>query len=295
MPSLFNTLRLCFYSATLVFTTICFGMALRFITALASSDLTRFVPFAITICCATFFIIVALLLFSFCLRERNPIDTRWELGCLGLAGLLWLVLGLYLATSESKDASVECYASDATATVLDDELASFHTDQFQAMYRVLTAFALLNAILLLGCFFALLMLALKRHRHGDSHMWYGPVTSCAWFNNYGMKSQSRKQAPVLPTRAPRQAKQPTMKEVRIEADLTPVPPRRERSKKQRDYGEVPQRQHSSKSQAQPQRDASYRAARNNSRTRHFSGSSLIGSTTDEYDTGMMANPNRAPR
>ncbi len=44
--------------------------------------------------------------------------------CCGKLKLLVLVLGMYLVTSESKDASVECYASDATATALDDELAS---------------------------------------------------------------------------------------------------------------------------------------------------------------------------
>jgi hypothetical protein len=30
----------------------------------------------------------------------------------------------------------------------------------------------------------LLILALRRHWRGDEHMWHGPVTSCAWFNNY---------------------------------------------------------------------------------------------------------------
>jgi hypothetical protein len=30
----------------------------------------------------------------------------------------------------------------------------------------------------------LFILALRRHWRGDEHMWHGPVTSCAWFNNY---------------------------------------------------------------------------------------------------------------
>lgn len=84
-----------------------------------------------------------------------------------------------------------------------------HTDQFQAMYRVLTSFALMNAILgqstpptrsfcwlgslpcshlVLASCLILLVLALRRHRNGDVHMWHGPVTSCAWFNTYNYKT-----------------------------------------------------------------------------------------------------------
>ncbi|KAJ8697838.1 hypothetical protein PTI98_004611 [Pleurotus ostreatus] len=186
--TLFNTLRSCIYGAVLLFTIICLAMAGHFQQILASSDLTRFVPFAIFVCTASLIIVLCLLGFSFMFKERNPISTRIELACLGLAGTLWLVLGVYLTTSESQDADVECFASESDVVPMDESIAAFQTDQYQAMYRVLMTFALLNAILLLFSFFTLLALAVMRHRSGDEHMWYGPVTSCAWFNRYNKSS-----------------------------------------------------------------------------------------------------------
>lgn len=58
-------------------------------TLYAHVRLARFVPFAIFVCSVSVLIILALLGFGFW-RERNPISTRVELGCLGLAGVLWL-------------------------------------------------------------------------------------------------------------------------------------------------------------------------------------------------------------
>lgn len=120
---------------------------------------------------------------------------------------------------------MECFSSADSQTPLDDDLTScklslslpslihilnqpkVHTDQYQAMYRVLMTFSLFNAVLgivasyysrqpsfitflvLFACF-ALLFLAVRRHRKGDQHMWYGPVTSCAWFNSYGNTKQT---------------------------------------------------------------------------------------------------------
>ena len=72
------------------------------------------------------------------MRERSPISTRIELGCLGLAGIFWLcknssctifsdlylillqALGAFLATSDSESADVECFASaDSTNDAID--------------------------------------------------------------------------------------------------------------------------------------------------------------------------------
>lgn len=192
MPSLFNTIRASIYVAILVFTVICLAMAGHFQTVLAASDLTRFVPFAIFVCTTSLLIFVILLSFSYLLRERNPISTRIELASLGLAGVFWLVLGVFLTTSESQDAIVECYSETDPGTLLEEEMASFHTDQFQAMYRVLTAFALINAILVIAACLVLLVLAMRRHRNGDEHMWHGPVTSCAWFNSYSAGKAPKK-------------------------------------------------------------------------------------------------------
>ncbi|TFK28718.1 hypothetical protein FA15DRAFT_477628 [Coprinopsis marcescibilis] len=209
MPSLFNTIRASIYGSVLLFTVICLAMAGHFQTVLAASDLTRFVPFAIFVCSASLFIFMILVLFSALLRERNPISTRIELASLGLAGVFWLVLGVYLTTSESQDADVECFASAESQVVLEEEIASFHTDQFQAMYRVLTSFSLINAILVIASCLILLFLALRRHRNGDEHMWHGPVTSCAWFNTYNYGKNNGKpghqtrpsMAALLPTAA----------------------------------------------------------------------------------------------
>ncbi|RDB22724.1 hypothetical protein Hypma_010187 [Hypsizygus marmoreus] len=185
MPSLFNLIRSCIYGTVLLFTLICVSMAGHFQHVLAASDLTRFVPFAIFVCSASLLIFIILLGFSFFLRERNPISTRIELACLGLAGIFWLVLGVYLVTSDSQSADVECFSSESSTQPLDDSTASFHTDQYQAMYRVLMSFALMNAALVLFFCLMLLFLAVRRHNKGDEHMWHGPVTSCAWFNTYG--------------------------------------------------------------------------------------------------------------
>jgi len=159
-------------------------MAGHFQSVLAASDLTRFVPFAIFVCSASLFIFTVLLSFSYFLRERNPISTRIELASLGLAGMFWLILGVYLTTSDAQNADVECFTSSDLQVPLDDQIANFHTDQYQAMYRVLNAFSLLNAILVIFSAGILLILALRRQWNGDEHMWHGPVTSCAWFNNY---------------------------------------------------------------------------------------------------------------
>ncbi|KAF4619335.1 hypothetical protein D9613_005067 [Agrocybe pediades] len=204
LSAMFNTIRTSIYGTVILFTIICLAMAGHFQSVLAASDLTRFVPFAIFVCSASLLIFVILISSSFFLRGRNPISTRIELACLGLAGIFWLVLGVFLATSDAQSADVECFSSDGDGTILDDAVADFHTDQYQAMYRVLMTFSLMNAALVLFALFALLFLAVRRHRKGDEHMWHGPVTSCAWFNTYdnakqGMgKTSSSSVLPVLP-------------------------------------------------------------------------------------------------
>jgi len=208
MAPLFNIIRACIYGAVLLFTVICLAMASHFQAVLAPSDLTRFVPFAIFVCSASMFVFIILLAFSFFFRERNPISTRIELACMGLAGVFWLVLGAFLATSESQFAEVECFASPTSTTPLDDTLATFHTDQYQAMYHVLMTFSLMNAATILLSALLLLGLAIRRHRNGDSHMWHGPVTSCAWFNNYKNSKPQRSKSnassilPIVSERKP---------------------------------------------------------------------------------------------
>lgn len=113
------------------------------------------------------------------LRNRNPISTRIELGCLGLLGTFWLgasqlrlvlscaqidvALGAFLASSDSENADVECYSSVDGSEVVDVAGCTFlaflltpckcqldvlvSTETYQAQYRVLEAFSLFNVIL----------------------------------------------------------------------------------------------------------------------------------------------------
>jgi hypothetical protein len=75
-----------------------------------------------------------------------------------------VVLGTFLVTSDSKAAEVECFAAESTVP-LPNNLATcesfpsvpraikssstfvVHTNQYQAMYRVLMTFSLMNAVL----------------------------------------------------------------------------------------------------------------------------------------------------
>lgn len=329
MPTLFNLVRGVVFGSAILFSIICLAMAGHFQSVLAASDLTRFVPFAIFVCSASLFIVTALLGCSLLLKDRNPISTRIELCCLGLAGILWLVLGVYLTTSESQSADVECYASETSTVPLDAESASFHTDQYQAMYRVLMVFALLNAILLLASFSGLLGLAWKKHKQGDQHMWYGPVTSFPWFNSYSkpVKRTGRSnQTGILPTnRSQAQANRYTEAPVRKHSSrrqgsvpAAPSPPEMQqknsyttptytaypsRPERQQSGRSAPERQHSSRSTPQrqqsgrtmPERQRSGRSGRSGPE-RQYSGrrpySPPATSMSESFENGGMRNPNR---
>ncbi|KAJ7180098.1 hypothetical protein C8R43DRAFT_971674 [Mycena crocata] len=266
MPSLFGTLRACLYGSVFIATLICLAMAGHFQSVLAASDLTRFVPFALFVSVAGLLVISCLLGFSFLLRERNPISTRIELACLGFLGILWLALGVFLSTSNSQSADVECFSSETSTVVLDDSTSDFQTEQYHAMYRVLMAFSLINAALVIFAFAALLTLATRRHLDGDYHMWYGPVTA-GMMNNYSKSKPSRR------GQAPKPGILPTV--------MTEKRPR------------------SAPSKHKPTHSASRRAYPKphpvaDKYTRHGDSgqSSLISS--NEFDNGGMVNPNRRP-
>ncbi|KAM5532301.1 hypothetical protein V8D89_014059 [Ganoderma adspersum] len=183
MPPVFNIVRVCVYLAVLVWTIVCLAIAAHFQSILQTSDLTRFVPFAIFVCTATMVIIVALLAFGLW-KERNPISTRVELGCLGLAGTLWLALGAFVASSDSEMADVECFSSsDADAEPID--IPGFNTETYHAQYHVLEAFSFFNMILIFAFLVLLLVLAIRAHRAGTKHVWVLPVTMISWFGRTG--------------------------------------------------------------------------------------------------------------
>jgi len=188
MPSAFNIARAVIYATVLLWTVICLAIAVHLHGLLVTSDLTRFIPFAIFVCSASLIIMLSLLVCTL-MRERSPISTRIELGCLGLAGTFWLSLGAFLATSDSENADVECFAS-ATSTSNPINVPGFSTETYRAMYRVLEAFSLFNTILVWGFLFFLLALVLRQHFMGHRSMWYCAATSYPWFEkSKGSKSK----------------------------------------------------------------------------------------------------------
>lgn len=192
MPSKFNIARACIYVLVLIWTIVCLAIAVHLQNILISSDLTRFVPFAIFVSSASLLILIALLGFGLW-RDRNPISTRVELGCLGLLGVLWLALGAFLGSSDSGDSEVECFSSaDATEAV---EIPGFDTETFHAQYRVLEAFSFFNIILLWAFLIMLLYLAIRHHRWGHNHVWVSSVTAFPWFA--GRDAQTGKLPPPV--------------------------------------------------------------------------------------------------
>ncbi|KAK7470630.1 hypothetical protein VKT23_002054 [Stygiomarasmius scandens] len=289
MPSLFNTIRGSIFLMALIFTMICLGMAAHFEAVLADSDLTRFVPFSIFVCSASLIIIVVLYGCSFFLRERNPISTRIELGCLAFAGVFWLALGVWLATSDSGDADVECFTSDSSQP-LDDSAASFHTEQYQAMYRVLNAFSLLNAVVFFVATFGLLFLAIRKHRRGDDHMWYGPVTSCAWFNEYNRRAKRTKSSlsGILPV------SESTQRFNEKPEEEKPAPRRHRSSRPSRTGSRQAAPGAPAKIYERQMRD---RYNGNSNLNRSGSGSTghtslIYPGSVESFDNGILKNPNR---
>lgn len=191
MPSKFNIFRACIYGAVLTWTVICLAIAAHFQSLLVITDLTRFVPFTIFVCSASMLILIILLGCSL-IRTTNPISTRIELGCLGLLGTFWLALGAFLASSDSENANVECFSSDAQTDPID--MPGFSTETYQAQYRVLEAFSLFNVILILAFLLFLLALAVKHHFRVNRNVWYIAVTQYPWFGKN--LSQSKLPAPV---------------------------------------------------------------------------------------------------
>ncbi|KAG6854773.1 hypothetical protein C0991_001200 [Blastosporella zonata] len=62
----------------------------------------------------------------------------------------------------------------------------------------------MNAALVLLFSLGLLFLVLRKHRSGETHMWHGPVTSCAWLNRYdsaAIKRGNSKSSSILPITA----------------------------------------------------------------------------------------------
>lgn len=197
MPPLFNLIRIGVFVTVLLWTIIVLAIAIHFQGILLTNDLTRFIPFAIFVSAATIVLLLALLLFG--LKKANPISTRIELGCLGLDGVLWLVLAVFLITSDAEAADVECFTSSSVSDQIPIEMPGFSTEIYQAQYRVLEAFAIFNVILIWGFLLFLLFLAWRFHARGDRAVWTTPVTAVPWFyaNDYAAREKESKLPPPV--------------------------------------------------------------------------------------------------
>jgi len=193
MFTIFNIIRLSVYLAVIAWTFIVLGLAAFFDHLIIANDLTRFVPLAIFVATATLIIIPVLILFGFFKRVLPVSQVRFELSFIGFLGILWFSLGVFTATSEEAD--IECDFDDDGVFEESDEYSS---GTYQAQYRVLQAFALFNAILLLGFFFFLAVLALREHLQDRRIVWTSGVTSYPWLG----VSPSGLAAKALPSSSP---------------------------------------------------------------------------------------------
>jgi len=221
MPPLFSLVRTALYLTVLFWSIICLAVAVNLHRILSASELTRFIPFAIFVCSVSLVIFITLLVFGL-RKDRNPISTKIELGCLGLAGMLWLALGAFLATSESQAAEVECFASEFDTEPLEN---GFSTGTYRAQYRVIEAFSLFNAILIWGFAFFLLCLVLRQQLHGKGEAWGYPVTTYPWFSSASKPKPSRLPTPVT-ARTGRSHTRSRPTDERGRATYTEKPPRR---------------------------------------------------------------------
>ncbi|EIM88436.1 uncharacterized protein STEHIDRAFT_155789 [Stereum hirsutum FP-91666 SS1] len=205
IPSPFLLVRACVYVLVLLWSIVCLAIAAHFQAILSASDLTRFVPFAIFVSCASLVVIFTVLMFSI-RKNMNPVSTRLELACLGLAGTFWLALGAFLASSDSEDADVECFVSDTDTPV---DVPGFTTETYHAQYRVLEAFALFNVVLIWGFGLLLFGLALRHYFKGTRQIWLVPVTGVNWFASSQPKRTASGRLPAPVTSRQRSVTKPS--------------------------------------------------------------------------------------
>jgi len=197
MLSIFQTIRLAIYATVLAWSLIVLGLGAFFDHLIIMNDLTRYIPLAIFVAVCTMIIIPTLLLAGSFKRTQLFTQVRSELAFVGLLGLLWFILGISTASGEAS--TIECDFDGDGDFVESDE---YSTAMFHAQLRVLRAFSIFNAVLLLGFFLFLLVLAIRQHRMGRTFVWTSGVASYPWFGG----------APVVPS-----------KEFNVSSDSLPPP------------------------------------------------------------------------
>jgi len=183
MLSVFNIVRLSAFVSVVAFSLIVLGLAAFFDHIIVENDLTRFIPLAIFVAVCTLIIIPTLLLFGVLKRVLLISQVRSELTFVGLLGLLWSILGIY--TSIEPETIIMCDFDPGDFFELAEGAASgdapYSNDTYQLQYRVLKAFAILNALLLVSYSFFVLLLALRQHHLGRKSIWTSGITSIPFF------------------------------------------------------------------------------------------------------------------
>jgi len=176
MLSAFKIFRFAICFTVIAWSLIVLGLGAFFDHLIISSNLTRYVPYSIFVAVLTLVIIPGLLIVGSLRRYMILSQVRSELAFTGLLALLWFILGATTASAE--DVTISCDFDGDGDFVESDE---YSTDMYHAQVRVLRAFAIFNAILLLIYFLSLLFLAFRQHHMGRKIVWTSTAATYPWF------------------------------------------------------------------------------------------------------------------
>jgi len=183
--AMFRIFRFAIFFTVMAWSLIVLGLAAFFDHLIISSDMTRYVPFSIFLAVITLVIIPTLLIAGALKKWQLLSQVRTELAFTGLLGLMWLILGL--STASAEDSIVTCDFDNSGEFVESDQ---YSTDMYHEQLRVLRAFSIFNAILLLAFFAILLWMTIRQHLMGRTLVWTSRTTTYPWFGG----------APVVPSK-----------------------------------------------------------------------------------------------
>lgn len=184
MLSIFRIIRFSIFFTVMTWSLIVLGLAAFFDHLIIAGEMTRYVPYAIFAAVITLVTIPTLLIAGSLRRYMLLSEVRTELGLTGLLGLFWFILGI--TTGPAEDVTITCDFDGSGDFIETDE---YSTDMYQEQLRVLRAFSIFNALLLIGYFLFLLFLAFRQHHMGRRIVWTSTAATYPWFG-----------APALPTK-----------------------------------------------------------------------------------------------
>jgi len=176
MLPIFRAIRFSIFFTVMAWSLIVLGLAAFFDHLIISSDETRYVPYAIFVAVITLVTIPTLLIAGSLRRYMLLSQVRMELLFTGVLGLFWFILGV--TTGPAEDVEITCDFDGTGDFVETDE---YSTETYQEQLRVLRAFAIFNALLLLGYFLFLLFLAFRQHHMGRRIVWTSTAATYPWF------------------------------------------------------------------------------------------------------------------